>query len=1250
MMAMGSSSSSPPRRLTIFAGVQCYADEALVDTAAEEAVIGATALQELEKSLRQRNLKCIPVQGNSPLPSAGGVGGEAKVVKQLEVPVGVAQVNAVLRFTVLQDDDQSQTPPLLPVSFLEHIEATIDLKNNLLTTGQGQTASMRRLGTAHRAVSLTNFSPSGWNLPVSHRRDPDVDPFVLQPERPLHFHVAQYDPNTVTVWLLHQDQLHFLQSFPGSRYDMIFPQDCVGLRDTTSLEPERVTYARLEDGHRMVIRDQWNTHDKRYRSLQQPWTGAVVFASTSATLADFLSLGERLISTPPASAQKAFSSMAASSSSRPVAENGPWAKFARCDSGGKGRAAGTRDDVHDTDTSCSPTSPCTTSTPLSQSSLSTFPALQAHGSYIMDHNIEVSLGSQSPKSQGSCEHFFIGDDSEVELVELSKKPQARDARRFPLQRGLVDAAHSFPKPMNVFKSLCARRARHVRFEEPRSSDSEGARTSTRKEEDSSGSHYDGRDSLETFGAGDLCAVQEHAHGTHHGVPHQTPGHLRARDGGGPQEACQDQERGSRSMDSQDADWQAPFKVSGTKDLGQGSRRLQASRRSTSTPSWTGTLLVHLSRMWLTLGTSQSTSGSNLIKLFYADRPTNREEEQPTGVSEGASSTTLPCGSGRFSHQCAAEGEGDGATADTRSNPTDSDTTWHGGDGRFGPSTACQVPHGKNRHSTAGDVHDDVQGRVGGRHDGLSGSGGGRTTDGPWRALYGARPGGVPGPLKKHFATYEVKSLEQMKHEDASLHKTVHGIARSAFLLMISFVAAADASLAASTTVYEISNSDTFCFDQHKNFTAGVDNLDLLLGKPTHLLGSTDDGKWHPMDLVSPIQFLEQSQHPCRVCWVYPTNESNKWLGMEDHDWHRSPKFLPKNVKTFIHQAVTAKHGHQADVMEIYSPPRMTKEAKKQNEQGTLPRLRLGQALDLTTGWDFTRQAHRQAALRLIAECRPALLILSPPCTAFSTLRRLSTFKRDAGVVDQELKDALLHWHFAIHLARLQHRERRGFLLEHPRYAESWKDSQAEALVQLPGVYSIVVDMCAFQLYTDGGLAKKPTALVTNVWPLVRLLRKYRCDGKHSHQPLLGGGRAAVAAQYTLQFVRAVLQGLRHHLRGRGVDYVHVAEDPVLLPSELQDRVNYYARAWSQPLADYILEESHFQHEFFYMTYLFTAFPAHKILGRGDDVPAASGAAPSLPSSTSSTSAEGRPRKRLKALEDHPMLLQKPTLCWKRLQT
>ena len=303
MMTIGTAPEAP-RRLSIFAGVQCYPDEALVDTAAEEAVIGTGALKSLERSLRTRNLKAVPVQGNHPLPSAGGVGGEAKVVKQLDIPIGVAKVNAVVRFTVLQDDEHFKTPPLLPVSFLEHIEATIDLKNNLLTTGQGDAASMRRLGTAHRAVSLTNFSPSGWNLPVSLRRHPGIDPFVLQEEVPPTFHFAQYAADRVTVWLLHGEDLHYLQSLPGPRDNLVFPSDCQDLQDATSLEPERVTYARLSDGHKMIIRDQWRS--PAAHPLAGSWTGAVVFASTSATLADSILLGERYIDTAPLSAQTAF--------------------------------------------------------------------------------------------------------------------------------------------------------------------------------------------------------------------------------------------------------------------------------------------------------------------------------------------------------------------------------------------------------------------------------------------------------------------------------------------------------------------------------------------------------------------------------------------------------------------------------------------------------------------------------------------------------------------------------------------------------------------------------------------------------------------------------------------------------------------------------------------------------------------------------------------------------------------------------
>ena len=283
------------------------------------------------------------------------------------------------------------------MSFLEHLEATIDLKNNLLTTGQGDTASLRRLSTAHRAVSLTNFSPSGWNLPVSLRRHPGIDPFVLQEEVPPTFHFAQYAADRVTVWLLHGKDLHYLQTLPGPRDNLVFPSDCQDLQDATSLEPERVTYARLSDGHKMIIRDQWRS--PAAHPLAGSWTGAVVFASTSATLADSILLGERCIATEPLSAQTAFPSMAASSSSSPQSgHEGPWAKFARLERG-KGGAVdrAVHDAVHDSFGAC--LTPCTTTTqadPMSStSSTPASPALQAlhGGSPKNSKNKQVSFGS-----------------------------------------------------------------------------------------------------------------------------------------------------------------------------------------------------------------------------------------------------------------------------------------------------------------------------------------------------------------------------------------------------------------------------------------------------------------------------------------------------------------------------------------------------------------------------------------------------------------------------------------------------------------------------------------------------------------------------------------------------------------------------------------------------------------------------------------------------------------------------------------
>eukprot|EP00973_Karenia_brevis_P085280 11836227-Karenia_brevis.AAC.1 len=56
-----------------------------------------------------------------------------------------------------------------------------------------------------------------------------------------------------------------------------------------------------------------------------------------------------------------------------------------------------------------------------------------------------------------------------------------------------------------------------------------------------------------------------------------------------------------------------------------------------------------------------------------------------------------------------------------------------------------------------------------------------------------------------------------------------------------------------------------------------------------------------------------------------------------------------------------------DVAETYSPVRVTREARKFG-------LKPGEAMDLTTGWDFRNKEDRDAAEKYIDDKKPRLLI------------------------------------------------------------------------------------------------------------------------------------------------------------------------------------------------------------------------------------------------------------------------------------
>ena len=195
-----------------------------------------------------------------------------------------------------------------------------------------------------------------------------------------------------------------------------------------------------------------------------------------------------------------------------------------------------------------------------------------------------------------------------------------------------------------------------------------------------------------------------------------------------------------------------------------------------------------------------------------------------------------------------------------------------------------------------------------------------------------------------------------------------------------------------------------------------------------------------------------------------------------------------------------------DIAEVFSRPRVTVEARKFG-------LEAGEAIDLATGWDLMRGGNRRRCMQWIRQNRPQVIILSPPCTAFSRLQSLNKWsakrEREFWTGSQLLK-------FAAAVAREQYQDGRHFIFEHPKSASSWQHKDMQALARLDGVFEVIGDQCMFGLVTKSVSgktlpAKKRTKFLTNI-PEARLELGITCDKKHEHQQLIGG-RAKKAEIY-----------------------------------------------------------------------------------------------------------------------------------------
>ena len=144
-----------------FVGLTTSSTSAVVDTAAQDGLVGRAALNRLKQQLESRGLGIVWTDKKA---RAHGVGGPAKVIGTAAIPVGLAGSTGILEATVVDSD----VPLLLPVKLLRSLRAVIDVDGESMHfQSLNQTVALDTLPSGHIAVDILDFGPHGYVHPVA---------------------------------------------------------------------------------------------------------------------------------------------------------------------------------------------------------------------------------------------------------------------------------------------------------------------------------------------------------------------------------------------------------------------------------------------------------------------------------------------------------------------------------------------------------------------------------------------------------------------------------------------------------------------------------------------------------------------------------------------------------------------------------------------------------------------------------------------------------------------------------------------------------------------------------------------------------------------------------------------------------------------------------------------------------------------------------------------------------------------------
>ncbi len=217
-----------------------------------------------------------------------------------------------------------------------------------------------------------------------------------------------------------------------------------------------------------------------------------------------------------------------------------------------------------------------------------------------------------------------------------------------------------------------------------------------------------------------------------------------------------------------------------------------------------------------------------------------------------------------------------------------------------------------------------------------------------------------------------------------------------------------------------------------------------------------------------------------------------------------------------------------DTCEVFLPPSVCVVA---NDHG----LRRGWSLDIVTrdpvtgkSYDLRNPRNQKEVKKMISRDRPTVVVVSPPCTAFSIANQ--------GEVDPHtLAGAVEMVRFAMEICELQHRAGRHFVFEQPQSSRAWNLDEVVTMSHQDGVVKTTFHQCMYGLVARDQLgvapAYKPTSVLTNHPALESVLQK-RCAGGHRHVQLVGKRACSNAAVYPRELCAAIVKGTQV-IKGKG---------------------------------------------------------------------------------------------------------------------